>query len=262
MAILNIIYNWGFTILGICLLILGFIVIYFITKIQINSQNNKINSMIDLVSTMAQEINVLKYNYFVNQPNIKQPEPTKDINIELHKKVVVSDEDTDEDDTDEDEDDTDEDDTDEDDTDEDDADVDIHKNIKKIIIYSHEDDKDDKDDKNIIQINGFDDFLEPTQNQDNDFIVEYNDDDNKEEEDDDDDEDTDLNVDSIKIIHIGQHEENDLVKNKIDEKNIDIMDYKKMQLPKLRAVIVEKGIVSDASKMKKHEILKLLESDE
>ena len=35
-------------------------------------------------------------------------------------------------------------------------------------------------------------------------------------------------------------------------------DYKKMSLSKLKEVIVEKGIVADASKLKKNDILKLL----
>ena len=35
-------------------------------------------------------------------------------------------------------------------------------------------------------------------------------------------------------------------------------DYKKMSLTKLKEVIVEKGIVTDASKLKKNDILKLL----
>ena len=35
-------------------------------------------------------------------------------------------------------------------------------------------------------------------------------------------------------------------------------DYKKMSLNKLRDVVVEKGIIPDASKLKKNELLKLL----
>jgi hypothetical protein len=37
------------------------------------------------------------------------------------------------------------------------------------------------------------------------------------------------------------------------------LDYKKLSLNKLRSVVSEKGIVTDASKLKKHELLKLLE---
>jgi hypothetical protein len=39
------------------------------------------------------------------------------------------------------------------------------------------------------------------------------------------------------------------------------MDYKKWSIQKLRNFVVEKGIVADPSKMKKPEILKLLEDE-
>ena len=54
-------------------------------------------------------------------------------------------------------------------------------------------------------------------------------------------------------------------------KNVNITDfedvedlqssYKKMSINKLREIIVSKGTVSDASKLKKNEILKMLEPD-
>jgi hypothetical protein len=43
------------------------------------------------------------------------------------------------------------------------------------------------------------------------------------------------------------------------DKIIDVLDYKKLSLTKLREIVVEKGIVTDASKLKKPDILKLLE---
>ena len=57
---------------------------------------------------------------------------------------------------------------------------------------------------------------------------------------------------SIKSISINLGDEN-LTKD-------NIMDYKKIQLSKLRTIVVEKGLASnlDASKLKKNEILKLL----
>ena len=39
---------------------------------------------------------------------------------------------------------------------------------------------------------------------------------------------------------------------------MNIVDYKKLPLNKLRSVIIEKGLVTDSSKMKKPEMLKLL----
>ena len=38
----------------------------------------------------------------------------------------------------------------------------------------------------------------------------------------------------------------------------EVVDYKKMQLPKLRTIVTEKGLSMDDSKLKKNEILKLL----
>ena len=39
------------------------------------------------------------------------------------------------------------------------------------------------------------------------------------------------------------------------------LEYKKMSLNKLREVVVSKGVVSDASKLKKNEILKILDEE-
>ena len=45
----------------------------------------------------------------------------------------------------------------------------------------------------------------------------------------------------------------------INIKNVEVLDYKKLSLNKLRSIVTEKGVVTDASKLKKHELLKLLE---
>ena len=44
----------------------------------------------------------------------------------------------------------------------------------------------------------------------------------------------------------------------LEETKHESLDYKKMGLPKLRSVVTEKGLISDASKLKKNELLKLL----
>jgi hypothetical protein len=45
------------------------------------------------------------------------------------------------------------------------------------------------------------------------------------------------------------------------QKNIEVMDYKKLSLNKLKSVVLEKGLVNDPSKLKKQELLKLLNVD-
>jgi hypothetical protein len=82
--------------------------------------------------------------------------------------------------------------------------------------------------------------------------------------------DDNLNIKSIHLeepIDISQHKilseniSSDLKTISIvdlEETNKKTTDYKKMSLNKLREVVIEKGIVPDASKLKKNEILKLL----
>jgi hypothetical protein len=76
----------------------------------------------------------------------------------------------------------------------------------------------------------------------------------------------DLNVFEHEIEHEHEHEHTeDLLAS--DLKTISITDfedtnkktdYKKLSINKLREVVIEKGIVADATKLKKNEILKLL----
>jgi hypothetical protein len=47
----------------------------------------------------------------------------------------------------------------------------------------------------------------------------------------------------------------------LDEIHADSVDYKKLPLPKLRSIVTDKGLVDDASKLKKQELLKLLEDE-
>jgi hypothetical protein len=47
--------------------------------------------------------------------------------------------------------------------------------------------------------------------------------------------------------------------SELDDLHASKFDYKKMSLNKLREIVVSKGLIADASKLKKHDILKLLE---
>jgi len=56
-----------------------------------------------------------------------------------------------------------------------------------------------------------------------------------------------LNISDLKTISIN-----------LEDPHPDSLDYKKLSLPKLRSIVSEKGLASDASKLKKNELLKLL----
>jgi hypothetical protein len=86
--------------------------------------------------------------------------------------------------------------------------------------------------------------------------------------------DQNLNTNNIKSIHLAEpidlhdsNQDHDVELLASDLKTISISDledtnkkpeYKKMSLNKLREVVLEKGVVSDASKLKKNDLLKLL----
>ena len=100
--------------------------------------------------------------------------------------------------------------------------------------------------------------------------------DDEEEEDDNIEEQLDLviddinSIDQVKIINIdASNEENrnkiekiDLTNEENDKKKEDAMEiYRKMSLPSLKTLLITKGLSSDPSKMKKYDILKLLENN-
>jgi hypothetical protein len=90
------------------------------------------------------------------------------------------------------------------------------------------------------------------------------DDDNDDDENEDDDEENE-DTDEEKELHFEQDETTDLKTINIpiltEPKNFEVIDYKKLSLQKLKSLVTEKGFVTDASKMKKNDLLKLLGSD-
>lgn len=65
------------------------------------------------------------------------------------------------------------------------------------------------------------------------------------------------------IIHkiVNNSESNDIDLNQ-EIKNAKMDDYRKMSLSALKAIVISKGLCSDSSKMKKNDLLKLLESED
>ncbi len=235
--------------LGTCLLLLGVLGMYFIQKL--SEQNHKITSMFELVSTMAEEMNVIRANVMVPQfkphfnvmPSIGGQPASQQL-------LPVSDDDEDDDDE-EDEDDDEDEDEDEDDDDDDDED---ELKIKSINF--------DNLDASTFNLGNEIENLEETQilEDDNDEDDDEDDEDEEEESDEDPEEYPGLDFEKVsnepainlKSINISDLEE---------PKSFEVVDYKKLSLQKLKSLAVEKGVVSDASKLKKNELLKLLGSD-
>jgi hypothetical protein len=256
---------------------------YFNQKLTV--QNNKINGMFDLVNTMAEELNYVRTSSSI-QPlttqtpfvNLLQRGGTIEKDDEL---IHVSDDDSEEEYDDDDE--SEEDDSDDESEEEDDDD---------------EEDDHDKDDyvdddnrgKNIKIINILSDSIYGVEHNDAEIIEDENnnesDDDSEDNEDDHDENDLsnedDEPVELIDLInHNVLHDDTTDTKDMVTIssngenysidlnllKNINIsssssnenIDYKKMSLNRLREIVVERNLTQDSSKMKKNELLKLLE---
>ena len=239
--------------IAIIIILIGGIFAY--VSYRMSEQDHKMTSMLGLISTMAEELhffrNKLSKSQHVEQEQMEQTNLDLDrvhIILDPNNLVVVpdlisvSDEEEDEDEEEEDEEDEDEDDDDEDD-DEDESDeeedgeeVDLDENVI------------DLDDTDIINMDNMDN-IEKINNIKSIHLEEpinlnYTSQDFK-----------DLDLD-----HSDEHLTNEFKSISISdlEDTNKKTDYKKMSLNKLREVVVEKSIVVDASKLKKHDLLKLL----
>jgi hypothetical protein len=222
--------------LGILVLVVALVVVYFESKMR--DQNHKIASMLSLVSTLAEDINGVKMG--LNHLAITRfggsiHNPLEQLNSSFITKdnndlIEVSDDEEDDECEDEDEDDADDDDEEdeqEDEEDEDDVES-IHEDIKvlKLNISNQIDNNENKSDINDVQEVVDLECLDNNLENDNKFLG-----------------NNELHGEEFKTININLE---------------DSAEYKKFSLQKLRSIVTEKGLSTDASKYNKNKLLKLL----
>jgi hypothetical protein len=258
MASLTDLFNPTFLMfLGILVLVVALVVVYFESKLR--EQNHKITSMFSIVSTLAEDMNGMKmginqlmhYNNTIGGSVQAQQQPF--VPYEQNTKLieVSDDEEESEDET---EDVAEDVEADVDSDVEDDSslgkyiddmesepdslsETDLNENVEqeKITVFKLKKDVDEEEDESVddlaSELSGGD--LGDVENVEN--LEEIK-------------EEPILNVSELKTISINL------------EEPVEKIDYKKLQLPKLKSIVVEKGLAtnSDASKMKKAELLKLL----
>ena len=254
MSVLSEIFSPSFfMILAVVFILLALLVIYFESKMR--EQNHKIASMLSLVSSLAEEINVLRFNFITfasnNNLNTNKTLPENNENNQLENNLIaVSDDEDDDEEEDEDEEDENEDDEDGEE-DEEDGDDD-------------EEDENDNELNEVIEIGDIKVLKINMESYEKKIPLE-----DLEEEND----LAEFDVESVSDLEISNHLEEDntiMESNPLDLKSIPIsnleetkqdenlIDYKKISLQKLRTIVSEKGLISDASKLKKHELLALL----
>jgi len=248
MAVIDILSTSFLISLGITLLLVGLLGMYFSQKIM--DQDHKLSSMAGVVTSMANELQFLRSMIQQDIPPtlVKANQPIVS-SSEIKLIPVSDDEDESEDDSEDDEDSDDSEDDEDSDDEEDREPLEIMSeliNISEVpsikVINMTENtfynesieneveelamDEDDEDDDNI---------SESEEEQENTIEVEV------------DDSTMDLmNSSMLKSIHILSSED-------------DKIDYKKLSLAKLKDLVLEKGLAKDTSRMKKPELLKLLE---
>jgi hypothetical protein len=256
--------------LGILVLVVALLVVYFESKMR--DQNHKIASMLSLVSTLAEDMNGVKMglNHFAMNrvggsmmPPFQQPlEQNMPFFVKEENKLIeVSDDEDDDSENNESEFDDEEIDSDSDNDEESDSESDngLENDIKilKINVTNDDNDIDETENLDLEETVSFGDF-EPEDELPEDELSE--------------DELQELSEDyTEEKLNLQYHETTEETKfiSSSDLKTINInleesqtenCDFKKLSLPKLRSIVIEKRLASnlDANKFKKQELLKLL----
>ena len=269
--------------LGILLLVVALVVVYFESKMR--DQNHKIASMLSLVSTLAEDMNGVKMGLNqvamhqmggqqmnqmnqMNQMGTQSP-PLENSNKSLYLQetnnlIAVSDDDDSDEETNDDESVIDDSGSDidaaslsDEDRDSDDESSDEDEHLVKVLRLNIPA-PGNNEDMGFNGLGDLDDLMDEALSVSSDDSSEYqldiqaSDFISAEEIKD----ETHLNISAsdLKTINISLEEGG-------EEHGVESVDYKKLPLPKLRNIVTEKGLAADAAKMKKNELLKLLESE-
>jgi hypothetical protein len=270
MASLTDLFNPTFLMfLGILVLVVALVVVYFESKLR--EQNHKIASMFSIVSTLAEDVTGMKMgvNQLMNFNNtiggsMQTPLENTRIPYEQNTKLIevsddeesdneseIEDGDSDVEDVEVEDDDSDVEDVEEDDSslgkymDDMESEPDSlsesdleHIEQEKITVFKLKEDGDENIEN--VEDESIDELASELSDGDLGDIENVEEEPIKEE--------SVLDVSELKTISINL------------EEPVEKIDYKKLQLPKLKSIVVEKGLAtnSDASKLKKAELLKLL----
>ena len=245
--------------LGILVLVAALLVVYFESKMR--DQNHKIASMLSLVSTLAEDMNGVKMGLnhlairssHINN-NLGNTQIISNVNNDL---IEVSDdgEDEDEEEYEDENDNVSVEDSENNDSEYNEYEDDID-NVKVLKLTISQNESESGNNSDLDEMADLDGEFEPVDEvpeMANEYIEEV----------------LDLKYDEPNTNELKVEEAKESVISSSDFKTISInlgdssedqIDYKKLQLPKLKSIVTEKGLATstEASKLKKHELLKLL----
>jgi len=246
--------------LGICFLLIGLLGFYFMQKV--NEQNHKMNSMLDLITTVATELNgvngrIQQIHYGI--PSVVSQIPhnhqkSNELSLSNNDLIPVSDDDSDDDDNSIQDSENEEDDEEEDESENGKLEEKHESNFIKSInlggVLNFNFDDSEIHETNVEELsndesNGNTSDLDSIESEPVEDINESEDDLSEEEI-------KEENRSLLKTIQMSDLEE---IKESVK------IDYKKFALNKLRSMVTERGLSSDASKLKKQDLIKLLEEN-
>jgi hypothetical protein len=250
--------------LGITLVVIGLVGVYFMYKFQ--EQNHKISSMFGLVTTMAEEMNFMRsklQQLSYQGPTVAQSTSQHNLESEHLKLIPVSDNEADSE-SEESEDESYVDSDSESESEPEELEM-LNADSINFVELANE--------SNNVKVINFAELLNETDKNDNNDNSEIEDLDDSQELNNDDETDSDSNneIEEEEIVGnsdvLVQKNNLDFIKT-IDISNLaesnetnDSIDYKKMSLNKLKSVAVSKGLLQENSKATKNAILKLLGSE-
>ena len=226
--------------LGIMVLIVAVLVVYFESKSR--EQNHKIASMFSIVSTLAEDMNQMKFavghivNQGLNGPTLE--ENIRPFSMQEGGQLIEVSDDEDDSENDSDVELDDETDSDSDSDSDSESEIEDQSDIKVLKISNDQEqdeqvaDELDDDSSSSLQL---------TEAVFNEELIEE-----------------DPNLESVSVEQNDKSEFKTISIDLEENESEDSVDYKKLPLQKLKSVVVEKGLVADASKLKKPELLKLL----
>ena len=270
MGILDIVGLSNMVYLGLILVLLALVSMYLNNKI--NEQNHRLNAMLELVTTLAQEINIFKANN-MNSVHMMPMNPSQGIDINLTETNLINVSDgeressvgiaEEEDDEESDEDETDDDDEDEDEDEDEESDEENNGDDEDDEDEHDEESDEESDDNPIIDLSAIDEGVinidniinKSLESQASDIkfpVLEKENDDNS----------------NSKFIVLSEELHENENENENDDKSqvslpnpmahVTTLDYKKMSMNKLKEYAISKGLITESNKMKKNELIKLL----
>jgi len=259
MGIFNYIDTFFFISLGITFILILLLVFHF--KQRMSDLENKTETMFEIINNIVKEITSVKQTFSANiccqnnmsvnpvNPYYSPPSYSKNDNVQLHyvkengnEKIIVSEDD---------ENDTDDEDTDDTDDEEDHHDEDTD---------DSDDDTDDNDEKPPLQI--IDNEVKIITVEMGDVIEIEEPEITEENESEEEAPLENIGLDNLHVEKVDESVESESVattESNTIETSKEI--YRKMTLSALKSLVISKGLASDPSKMKKNDLLKLLESE-